>query len=431
MPVAVADAVTRALDKKPDRRFATCREFAQTLAAGRETELAEEAAATPSTARADAKQSSVIEVRCPNPGCGKILHLRPEHAGRKARCKACDTRVYIGEDLSVSASPRDTTPKSAAKADTLVMHPALSSGTISQHDLGGTADELRSSLIRLVFEDTEAKLPDIQLIREMRRRSDQLRAEIDELKEKTQRLEQEQAEFSGIAEELARRKKVLDEAMEQLKALYQPLGESAYQGLISGNLKHQPLFVKRKTCGDKLNSLREEYERLGEAKGLFDKAKAKAKQAVIWSQIRLEESNAKSLSSKIGQELVETESEHIVECPETGEVLAQVADARQAAEKASAAADEARSNLDGKRVAIQTVFGLKDIQYPKQLQKEIVRCRKLIDVNQAELSDVRHSFPDRLIEASENLELDRSTIFGRILLDLREIVARQRELQEG
>jgi serine/threonine-protein kinase len=432
LPSAARTVVERALEKKPEHRFPSCREFATALAAASEGHEPGRSAAPSQPSDAGApKKDTVVEVRCPNPQCGKLLHLRPEHAGHKARCKACDSVVYIGEDLSVSTSPRTTAARSSARAETIVAPTAPDYRTMTARELAAVEAELRTSLVRLVLEEKDAKLPEIQVLRDAIRKNEQLKTEIDEMKKRIPRLEQEQAEFSTLAEQLGKDKEAMADATQQLEALSEPLGEDAYQGLLNGSLENQPLFLKRKECGDKLSGMKEEFDKLSEAKGFFDKAKAKARQAVLWSQMRLEESNARSLSKKIGSELIQTGSEHLMHCPQTEGVLSRVAEGRKCLENAGHAVDEARSRLEKKRTEIETAYGLEGLQYPKQVQKEILRCKRLLDAKDAEVAKLRGALPDQLLETSQTIELNRDTVFGRVVLDLRQIVARHRGLKEN
>src|SRR5262249_9652615 len=36
-----------------------------------------------------------IKVQCPNPACGKVFSVKPEYAGRKAKCPGCSSPLII------------------------------------------------------------------------------------------------------------------------------------------------------------------------------------------------------------------------------------------------------------------------------------------------------------------------------------------------
>ncbi len=145
VPVTTAQALAKALKKKPDERFLTCEEFAEACIAGltaaseSSSKIHSSPPATPATparrrqvpadssvkSQADAttvkRKRPVRTERIPGssgvaidtgrvsraktagvincPQCRKEFRLRPEHAGRNGRCVECATRLRIGADL--------------------------------------------------------------------------------------------------------------------------------------------------------------------------------------------------------------------------------------------------------------------------------------------------------------------------------------------
>ncbi len=144
VPVATAQALAKAISKKPQERFATCVEFAEAAIAGlsgsqetaprpQATALRPQTATPPATRPADSSAKSqadstsvkrkrpVQTTRIPSssgtlintkrvskakmigiidcPQCRSELRLRPEHAGRSGRCIQCTARLRIGADL--------------------------------------------------------------------------------------------------------------------------------------------------------------------------------------------------------------------------------------------------------------------------------------------------------------------------------------------
>ena len=138
VPVATAQALAKALNKKPEDRFETCEEFAEAAIAGltashdssqktkpspprrqvpADSSVKSQADATASVKRKRPQQSDRIPsssgmaintgrvsraktagvINCPQ--CRKEFRLRPEHAGRNGRCVQCATRLRIGADL--------------------------------------------------------------------------------------------------------------------------------------------------------------------------------------------------------------------------------------------------------------------------------------------------------------------------------------------
>ena len=144
VPVATAQALAKAISKKPQERFATCVDFAEAAIAGlsgsqataprpRATALRPQTTTPPATRPADSSAKSqadstsvkrkrpVQTTRIPSssgtlintkrvskakmvgiidcPQCRSELRLRPEHAGRSGRCIQCKARLRIGADL--------------------------------------------------------------------------------------------------------------------------------------------------------------------------------------------------------------------------------------------------------------------------------------------------------------------------------------------
>jgi serine/threonine-protein kinase len=150
VPVATAQALAKALNKKPDHRFETCEEFAEAAIAGLTTagltvttpelspaplpvspprksvpadsSVKSKSDATSATSpkrkrppRTDRMESipgssgvaintgRVSRSKTPGvincPQCRKEFRLRQEHAGRNGRCAQCATRLRIGADL--------------------------------------------------------------------------------------------------------------------------------------------------------------------------------------------------------------------------------------------------------------------------------------------------------------------------------------------
>jgi hypothetical protein len=138
VPVATAQALAKALNKKPNDRFETCEEFAEAAIAGLSAASGSSSKMRPapqprkqvpadSSVKSQADATSVKRKRprpseripassgelintgrvsraktagvinCPQ--CRKEFRLRPEHAGRNGRCVQCATRLRIGADL--------------------------------------------------------------------------------------------------------------------------------------------------------------------------------------------------------------------------------------------------------------------------------------------------------------------------------------------
>lgn len=108
----LSDVVLRGLSKNPAKRFASCTEFAEevllvTSLGGRVAQAAVSSGISGKISRGQAGR-----VPCPN--CGKILPLKPQFAGKKARCAKCLSLLLIGPDiatLKLVELPREPEPE--------------------------------------------------------------------------------------------------------------------------------------------------------------------------------------------------------------------------------------------------------------------------------------------------------------------------------
>ena len=137
VPLATAQALAKAISKKPDERFSTCVEFAEAAIAGlsgaqavvpppqetmpRPTRPADSSVKSQADSTSVRRKMPVPSERIPGssgtllnrvrvskaksvgiidcPQCRKELRLRAEHAGRSGRCIQCSTRLRIAADL--------------------------------------------------------------------------------------------------------------------------------------------------------------------------------------------------------------------------------------------------------------------------------------------------------------------------------------------
>ena len=165
VPVATAQALAKAISKKPEERFATCVEFAEAAIAGLSGSQAivtppQETMSRPkrpadSSVKSQADSTSVKRKRpvpseripsssgtlintgrvskarsvgiidCPQ--CRKELRLRSEHAGRSGRCIQCRTRLRIAANLMTL---------------TVLPEPGVGPSGSSNSSAGNSADDL-------------------------------------------------------------------------------------------------------------------------------------------------------------------------------------------------------------------------------------------------------------------------------------------------
>jgi len=129
-PAAVSDVLLRGLSKNQKKRFDSCDELSEALiramspaasppfrSAQRSQRVAQQTAGTGS----GGKMSRAISTgRIPCPECGKVLPLKPQFAGKRARCGQCLHLLLIGPNLAtlkvIGGPPAPVTEVALAEA---------------------------------------------------------------------------------------------------------------------------------------------------------------------------------------------------------------------------------------------------------------------------------------------------------------------------
>jgi len=94
VPDSVAVAVSCALSKNPEERFATCMEFAAAAIPGGVTE----SSAAGRGLTGEVTGDRVVARACP--GCGREMRFRTQHARKAIQCKGCAAKLQVAVDLS-------------------------------------------------------------------------------------------------------------------------------------------------------------------------------------------------------------------------------------------------------------------------------------------------------------------------------------------
>lgn len=115
VPESVSDAILRGLSKNQKKRFDNCVQFAEAVL------NALPGAAKPAPgASTSGKVSRGSDGRIPCPQCGKVLPLKPQFAGKRARCAGCMSLLLIGNDLRtlkwLAGPPAETEDREAVAA---------------------------------------------------------------------------------------------------------------------------------------------------------------------------------------------------------------------------------------------------------------------------------------------------------------------------
>ncbi len=95
-PANVSEVLLRGLAKNQKKRFASCEEFAATVLAAVEPPPQARRSQVVATGNVS---HPVSPGRIPCPRCGKILPLKPQFGGKKARCGQCLHLLQIGPSL--------------------------------------------------------------------------------------------------------------------------------------------------------------------------------------------------------------------------------------------------------------------------------------------------------------------------------------------
>ncbi len=156
LPATLEDAVYRGLAKKPESRFASCRDFVRAALAN--VPVMED-------------EPGMARFACPS--CGNVLKVKAAVAGRLGRCPRCQQQMTVADDLSAlwllseeaaktgfdeSKPPMLFTPTDSEQAPVIQLHTPSPGFAVSQH--GGSFRSLWSQLApgkrRLVIGATAA-----------------------------------------------------------------------------------------------------------------------------------------------------------------------------------------------------------------------------------------------------------------------------------
>lgn len=108
-PTAVTDVLHRGLSKNQKKRFETCEEFSDALLQAmspppvqqsRSTQRSQRMAVAATGSAVGKVARAISQGRIPCPECSKILPLKPQFAGKRARCGQCLHLLQISQDLS-------------------------------------------------------------------------------------------------------------------------------------------------------------------------------------------------------------------------------------------------------------------------------------------------------------------------------------------
>ncbi len=99
-PEPVSEVLLRGLSKNQKKRFETCEQFVDAVLVAMAPPVVRQSQQSQATIPAGKVARAVSPGRIPCPECGKVLPLKPQFAGKRARCGQCLHLLLIGNDLN-------------------------------------------------------------------------------------------------------------------------------------------------------------------------------------------------------------------------------------------------------------------------------------------------------------------------------------------
>lgn len=276
---------------------------------------------------------------------------------------------------------------------------------------------LRRSIVETVLTSTD--VPDAEVIRKFRSDHAQRRKAVENGKRRVEQLAQAQADLKPLEDDLRAKHGAVSKAQASLQELHRPLGQAAFQGLLSGQFKDQGVFHERLALQERIDALRKEHAGLAPnaGAGAIEKAKATAQQLAVGGKIKLEEMKIGKLDSQIGQQLIEQDQEGSVRCSQTDQILGQIAERRRQIAALVEQEAIARNKLSAKATEVARTLNLSQVGSTESLNEELKRCRgSLAEAEQAQAKAERE-LPAMLLADSS---IQPESTLGRRLSELRQ-----------
>ena len=264
-------------------------------------------------------------------------------------------------------------------------------------------------------------LPDLPTAKEARTKHDLLASEIMDLEEQADRLKIRHEQFVQMLEELLRHSDTLAQQSRTLAETHERLGQAAYQAFIAGALPDQPIFADRKACRFRLARLQEDQKRLGNSSSLLQKAKGQALLAINRGELQRERSLARSLEIELGRELIETNSLDLVQCTHTEGIVTEVRRLRTQGARATQAVTQIQAKLEANNHVVPPSVELAKVLSVNRLETELAEYKMQIEARWLQLTTLRSSFPDQLLESVNAIDLPANDELNRLLHDLRAV----------
>jgi serine/threonine-protein kinase len=178
VPIALAKAVARGLEKSPKKRFESCSHFAEAVlsalissnpkspAPSRKPRSADSIPVANPPAKTGRSKSGEVRARnplkskgkpgrVPCPGCKKVLPLKEQHRGKIGKCVHCRIKLQVGTDLAtltvVEERPAYTGARLESTAMTGNLPPRVLKSKQNSRKAGGKKDDEETLLGEEVF----------------------------------------------------------------------------------------------------------------------------------------------------------------------------------------------------------------------------------------------------------------------------------------
>ena len=239
-----------------------------------------------------------------------------------------------------------------------------------------------------------------------------------QLQHRLQDLEKAKAEFESLDSTCKQKIKEVASAEAILKQFERPLGHTAFEGFLMGQIKILPIFNERLAVHKRVGELQAEHDRLQPPTdaGMMQKTKAKAQQVVVAGKSKLAQMGIGKLEEQIGRQLIASNEENIVRCDHTAETLAALGKQRSTIALRRQESGEAQQSLDSKKQQLAQALQMTSIEGSKSFDTERQSCHVQIAQIDSQRSTLQKQLPDQLLAC--DVAADRSDLRD-VIRDLR------------
>jgi uncharacterized protein (UPF0212 family) len=227
-----------------------------------------------------------------------------------------------------------------------------------------------------------------------------LTSEIAEGEGRLERLAKAKAEYEPLEQCVTSCRKTLKDAETELAKLHHPLGMTAFQVFLAGDLEDQPLFADRLAAHKRIQELQKERADLtpGSDAGMARKAQAKVQQMVVAGKIKMGETKVGGLEKGIGRKVIEDKLDESVRCDTTANLLDRIKIQRVGIDKFSEELKGAEIEQAETAKKLSATVGLADFGSSKELDAANNLCVKSVKQHNSDLDVAIRALADALRE---------------------------------